>query len=71
MAIVGVDGSATIDQTVIAANLAIGSLSGSGGSDGHGLYIASGATVTLKKSHVVGNQASTGNDNIYGIVSST
>jgi hypothetical protein len=48
------------------------SQSGSGGSDGDGigggLYIATGGSVTLKKSQVVLNLASTSNDNIFGTV---
>jgi hypothetical protein len=65
-------GSATIDQTIIALNLAIGGLGDCGGSDGDGigggLYVASGGSVSLKKSIVAGNFASTSNNDIYGTV---
>ena len=50
----------------------MGGLSGAGGSDGNaigsGLYVATGATVSLKKSNVAGNFASTSNDDTYGTV---
>jgi hypothetical protein len=53
-------------------NSALGVAAGAGGSDGEGLggglYVASGATVTLKKTHVVGNMASTSGNDIYGSV---
>ena len=35
---------------------------------GGGLYVATGAIVFLKKSHVTGNFAATSNDDIYGTV---
>ena len=48
---------------------------GAGGSDGDGigggLYISTGGVVTLKKTTVALNFASTSNDNIYGTVDLT
>jgi hypothetical protein len=50
----------------------LGGLAGAGGSDGDGigggLYIWTGGVVTLKKTTVTLNFASTSNDNIYGTV---
>ena len=50
----------------------MGGLAGAGGDDGDGigggLYAASGATVSLKKTKFAGNDASTSNDDIYGTV---
>jgi hypothetical protein len=72
---VAVDASATVNQTVVSMNLALGGLAGAGGSDGDGdgvgggLYISTGGVVTLKKTTVALNFASTSNDNIYGTVS--
>jgi hypothetical protein len=72
VAFVGAGGSATLDQTSVTAILTMGGLAGAGGSDGDGfgggLYVATGATVSLKKSNVAGNYASTSNDEIYGTV---
>ncbi len=71
-AYVGAGGSATIDQTNLIANLALGGPASSGGSDsdgsGAGLYVATGTTVSLKKSQVAGNFASTSNNDIDGTV---
>ena len=62
----------SIDNSVITGNFALGGQAGAGGSDGSGigggLYVATGASVNLKKSLVILNFASTSNDNIYGIV---
>ena len=62
-------------DAIIVLNVALGGPSGRGGSDGQGngggLYVATGAPVTLKKSLVIGNFASTGSNNIDGIVTST
>ena len=72
---VAMDSSATLDQTVVSMNLALGGLAGAGGSNsngdgiGGGLYISTGGVVTLKKTTVALNFASTSNDNIYGTVS--
>ena len=53
-------------------NLALAGLAGAGGSDGDGigggLYVATGGVVTLKKTTVAPNFASTSNANIYGTV---
>ncbi len=61
---------ATVDQTIVMANLAIGGLAGFGGSEGDGfgggLYITNGAGVTLKKSVILANIASTSGNNVYG-----
>jgi len=73
-AFVGAGGSATLDQTDVLLNLALGSLACEGGSNsngdgiGGGLYVATGGMVSLKKSTVALNFASTSNDNIYGTV---
>jgi hypothetical protein len=52
--------------------MALGGLAGADGSDGEGigggLYVATGASVTVRKTKVTGNFASTSNDNIYGTV---
>jgi hypothetical protein len=65
-------GVATLTDTGVTANQAMGGLAGSGGSDGQGigggLYVTTGASVLLKKTKVKGNVASTSNHNIYGIV---
>ncbi len=69
---IGSDGTAAIDQIVVTANLALGGLAAYGGSGGQGigggLYIATGGSVTLKKSLVIGNWASTSNNDIFGTV---
>ena len=69
---VGSGSSATIDQTLITLNLALGGLSGWGSSGGQGvgggLFIATGGSATLKKSLVIGNWASTSNNDLYGTV---
>ena len=71
-AFVGAGGSASLDQTDVLLNLALGGLAGEGGSDGDGigggLYVAIGAVVTLKKTTVALNFASTSNGDIYGTV---
>jgi hypothetical protein len=71
-AFVGSGGSATIDQTIITLNLAVGGMAGCGGSGGQGsgggLYIATGGAISLKKSLVIGNWASTSNNDIFGAV---
>ena len=65
--------SATLEDTVVSLNLALGGLAGAGGSAGDGigggLYIWAGGVVTLKKTTVTLNFASTSNNNIYGTVS--
>ena len=59
----------------VSLNQALGGLPGAGGSDGDGigggLYITTGGVVTLKKTTVALNFASTSNDNIYGTVTMT
>ena len=69
-AFVGAGGSATFDHATITANQALGSLAGSGGSDGDGfgLYVATGASVSLKKTKFRRNFAYTRNNDTYGTV---
>ena len=61
-----------LQQTTVTANTAKGGLPGTGSSAGDGvgggLYVATGASVFLKKTKVAGNAASTSSDNIDGIV---
>ncbi len=64
---VGADGSASFDQSDILLNEALSGLFGNGEGIGGGLYVATGAVVTLHKSTVAQNLASTSN-NIYGTV---
>jgi hypothetical protein len=56
----------------VAASLVLGGLAESGGSagdgSGGGLYVATGATVSLKKTNIAGNYASTSKAEIYGTV---
>jgi hypothetical protein len=64
--------SASIDSTWIVFNAALGGAAGTGGtssqSQGGGLYIGTTAVVTLSKStEVIFNFASTSNDNICGV----
>ncbi len=64
--------TATIDDTLIAFNDALGGVSGTGGASGQGsgggLYIDTGASVTLSKSSkVLFNFASTSDDDIFGV----
>ena len=51
---------------------AIAGLAGEGGSDGDGegggLYVATGGVVTLKKTTVSSNFATTGDSNVAGVV---
>ena len=65
-------GSASLRPVRGPSEPALAGLAGAGGSDGDGigggLYVATGAVVTLKKSTVAFNFASTSNSNIYGIV---
>ena len=69
---VGAEGSATLDQSDVSLNLTLGGLASAGRSDGDssggGLYIAAGGVVTLKKTTVALNFASSSNDNIAGTV---
>jgi hypothetical protein len=53
---------------VIALNSAIGG-SGGGQGVGGGLYISAGAVTLAPNTKVVGNYATTSNDNIYGTYS--
>ena len=57
-------------DTIVLGNLAQGGSAASGGTDGQGigggLYLATGSTTTLTQTLVVGNLASTSNDDIYG-----
>ena len=68
---VGAGGSASLDQTDVLLNLALGGLAGAGGSNGDGigggLYVTTGGVVTLHKSTVALNFASFSNDNIFGV----
>ena len=64
--------TASIDATLITFNAALGGCAGTGGASGQGsgggLYIDTGAGVTLSKSSkVVFNFASTSDDNIFGV----
>jgi hypothetical protein len=64
--------TASIDTTWIVANAALGGLAGTGGASGQGigggLYIETGAGVTLSKSSkVLFNFASTSDDDIFGV----
>jgi eukaryotic-like serine/threonine-protein kinase len=64
--------TASIDATLIAFNAAMGGASGTGGASGQGLggglYIDAGAVVTLSTStKVLFNSASTSDDNIFGV----
>ena len=72
MPFAGAGGSALLQQTTVTANTAMGGLPGAGGSAGDGigggLYVATGASVFLKKTKVAGNVASTSSDNIDGTV---
>jgi hypothetical protein len=65
-------GSAALDQFDIALNLALGGLAGAGGTNGEGigggLDVTTGSVVTLKKTTVALNVASTSNNNIDGTV---
>ncbi len=68
--------TASIDATRIEANAALGGFAGSGGVSGQGigggLYLDSGAVVTLSKSSkVLSNVASTGDDDIFGVYTTT
>jgi uncharacterized membrane protein len=68
----GARGSAWLPQTIVTADTAMGALPGTGGPDGgeigSGLYLATGASVFLKKTKVAGNFASTSSDDLYGAV---
>jgi hypothetical protein len=61
----GTGANASLTDVLIALNSAIG---GAGGGKGYGggLYIGTGAIATLTKSRVVGNFATTADNNIYG-----
>jgi hypothetical protein len=64
--------AASIDATLITFDAALGGASGTGGASGQGsgggLYIDTGAGVTLSKSSKVRfNFASTGDDDIFGV----
>ena len=64
--------TASIDETLIAFNAALGGSPGTGGASGQGsgggLYIDAGAGVTLDTStEVIFNFASTSDDNIFGV----
>ena len=64
--------TASIDTTLITFDAALGGVSGTGGSSGQGsgggLYIDTGAGVTLSKSSKVRfNFASTSDDDIFGV----
>ena len=68
--------TASIDSTDVDANAALGGSHGTGGASGQGvgggLYLDTGASVMLAKStHVVGNFASTSDDNIFGVFTSS
>ena len=68
--------TASIDATLIAFNAALGGSSGTGGASGQGsgggLYIDTGAGVTLSKSSkVIFNFASTSDDDIFGVYTTT
>ena len=65
---VGADGSASFDQSDILLNEALSVLFGNGEGKGGGLYVDTGAVVTLHKSTVAQNLASTSNNNIWGSV---
>jgi probable HAF family extracellular repeat protein len=71
-ALAGAGGSALLPQTTVTANTTIGTLPGTGGSDGEGiggsLHLAAGASVFLKKTKVTDNFASTSSDDPYGTV---
>jgi len=58
-------GTTTFTDTLVTLNLAIGGSDGGQGVGG-GIYIAGGTTTLTGKTKVVGNQATTSNDNIYG-----
>ncbi len=58
-------GTANFSDVLIALNFALGG-SGGGQGVGGGLYIAAGTVTLASKTKVVGNLASTSNDNIYG-----
>jgi hypothetical protein len=64
--IVGAGGSATFDQSNILLNEALSVLHSNGEGNCGGLYAATGGVVTLHKSTVAQNFASTSNSNIYG-----
>ena len=68
--------TASIDATLITFDAAMGGASGTGGASGQGigggLYIDTGAGVTLSKSSkVIFNVASTSDDNIFGVYTTT
>ncbi len=68
--------TASIDAALITLDAALGGASGTGGAGGQGigggLYIESGAGVTLSKSSkVILNVASTSDDNIFGVYTTT
>jgi hypothetical protein len=68
--------TASIDATLITFNAAMGGAAGTGGASGQGsgggLYIDAGAGVTLSKSSkVLFNFASTGDDDISGVYTTT
>jgi fibronectin-binding autotransporter adhesin len=67
---VGAGGSATIDQTDIFVNVALGGMASGLGGDGSGggLYVTSGAVVTLKKTAFAINVAGTSNRDVFGTV---
>ena len=68
-------GTACIRNTNIVANQAIGGAAASGGSAGQGIgggvYIATGSTVGVVHSRILGNHASTSNDDVFGVFSPT
>jgi hypothetical protein len=61
-------GTTTFTDTLVAFNLAIGGSDAAQGIGG-GIYVAGGTTTLTGKTKVIGNHASTSNDNIYGTYS--
>lgn len=64
--------TASIDETLISLNAALGGSSGTGGASGQGsgggIYLDAGAGVTLDPSaKVIFNFASTSDDDIFGV----
>jgi hypothetical protein len=70
-------GTLALSDVVVTGNWAQGGAAGGGATPGTaglgiggGLYLSTGGTATLKKARVVGNSASTSDDNTYGIYGS-
>jgi hypothetical protein len=63
-------GVASIDRCLIVGNLAAGGFAGAGGHDGQGvgggLWVAPSATAGGSHTGIIGNLATTSNDDVFG-----